>query len=229
MTTPYYEQDGIVIYHADCRDVLPTLAAESVDLVLTDPPYGVNLGNHAGASETRSNLLRKQWAFDDSPEYFAAVVVPSVREAIGLATRSMVFGIPPSMWLLPPPRAIGGVYIPNACGRNAWGWSNLIHCLLYGSAPDLERGAKQTAIRRTGFAEKTGHQTTKPLDWMTWAITLGSRQGEMVIDPFMGSGTTLRAAKDLGRRAIGIEIEERYCEIAARRLSQQVLPLEVAR
>lgn len=70
------------------------------------------------------------------------------------------------------------------------------------------------------------HPTQKPLGLMRWCLTTAGGSGT-VLDPFMGSGTTLRAALDLGRRAIGIEIEERYCEIAARRLDQMVLPLAV--
>ena len=112
-----------------------------------------------------------------------------------------------------------------AVGRNRWGWSNLIHCLLYGTAPGLEKGAKPTAIAKTATAEKNGHPTVKPLPWISWAVGLGSRATDTILDPFMGSGTTLRAAKDLGRKAIGVELEEKYCEIAARRLSQEVLPL----
>ncbi|MDD5304003.1 MAG: site-specific DNA-methyltransferase [Elusimicrobia bacterium] len=73
-----------------------------------------------------------------------------------------------------------------------------------------------------------GHPSPKPECVMRWLVDELSEPGETVLDPFMGSGTTLRAAKDLGRKAIGIEIEERYCEIAAKRLSQQVLPLELA-
>ncbi|HXE85532.1 MAG TPA: site-specific DNA-methyltransferase, partial [Hyphomicrobiaceae bacterium] len=76
-----------------------------------------------------------------------------------------------------------------------------------------------------GFDAKPDHPSPKPLNVVTWL--LDSLPGGSVLDPFMGSGTTLRAAKDLGRRAIGIEIEERYCEIAVQRLAQQVLPFEV--
>jgi site-specific DNA-methyltransferase (adenine-specific) len=65
----------------------------------------------------------------------------------------------------------------------------------------------------------------KPLAVVSKMVRLGSQEGETILDPFMGSGTTLRAAKDLGRKAIGIEIEERYCEIAARRFAQEVLAL----
>lgn len=71
----------------------------------------------------------------------------------------------------------------------------------------------------------TGHPAVYPLELAAWMINLVCASGARVLDPFMGSGTTLRAAKDLGRKAIGIEVEERYCEIAARRLSQEVFDL----
>jgi site-specific DNA-methyltransferase (adenine-specific) len=219
---PYYDHAGITIYHGDCREVLQHIEA---CVVVTDPPYGINLGDHASAAEKRRGLLSKQRGYLDTPENFDKVVVPAIQTVLRMTKRGMVFSVPPSMWRLPAPDAIGGIFVAGAVGRNRWGWSNLIHCLLYGVAPGLELGAKPTAISKTATAEKTGHPTTKPLIWLHWALSLGVASGETVIDPFMGSGTTLRAAKNLGHKAIGIEIEEKYCEIAAKRLSQEVLPL----
>lgn len=222
---PYYEQDGITIYHGDCRDVLPTLRA---DALVTDPPYGVNLGSHGGALDGRAShvLVKAGYAtYDDTPENFVSVVVPAITAALGLVERGIVFCAGHMMWHLPRPSAVGGVFLPAAVGRCARGYNSFAHALLYGVAPDLNKGARAIGIASTERAAPSIHPCPKPESWMRWAVSLVSRPGELVIDPFMGSGTTLRAAKDIGRRAIGIEIDERYCEIAAKRLSQGVLPL----
>lgn len=76
-----------------------------------------------------------------------------------------------------------------------------------------------------GYREDVGrcHTTQKPLELMKELVALFTDPGELILDPFMGSGTTLRAAKDCGRKAIGIELEEKYCEVAAKRMRQEVL------
>ena len=120
------------------------------------------------------------------------------------------------------------MFLPSGCGRSCWGFRNFAFCALYGTAPDLQKGAYPTGLSSTEGAEKVAHPCAKPYGWMTWAVSLASLRGETVIDPFCGSGVTLQAAKNLGRKAIGIEIEERYCEISAHRLAQEVLPLDAA-
>lgn len=222
---PYYEQDGITIYHGDCREVLPDVRA---DALITDPPYGVNLGDHLAAKDRRTDrvLVKDGYdSYDDSPENLVQIIVPAIETALLRVKRGLVFCAGTKIGLFPEPSAIGGVYLAAGCGRSRWGFTNLALCLLYGIAPALELGAKPTVLRCNDTAERNGHPCPKPLAWMLWSVSLASLPREMIIDPFMGSGTTLRAAKDLGRRAIGIEIEERYCEIAAERLSQQVLAL----
>ena len=221
---PYYDDGkGIVIYHGDCREIMPQLPIST--LLLTDPPYGVDLGNHSASTETRMGRLRKKGyeSYEDTYENFKAIVVPSVVRALGFTRRGIVFSAGTRMWDYPTPDAVGGVFMPNACGRNKFGFTSLIHVLFYGNAPGLEQGSKATAIKSTASAEENGHPCPKPLSWMNWLVDLGSVEGDTILDPFMGSGTTLRAAKDLGRKAIGIEIEEKYCEIAVRRLAQEVL------
>jgi DNA modification methylase len=226
---PYYDEDGITIYHGDCRDVLAEIGR--ADVFVTDPPYGVNLGNHGGATDGRTDhvLVKSGYsAYDDTPENFDAVVVPVVRALVASIERGAVFCAGHMAFRLPVPAAIGGVFLPAACGRTAWGYNSFAHCLLYGAAPDLNKGAKPIGITSTAVSGANGHPCPKPEPWLRWLVDLTSRQTEVIIDPFAGSGTTLRAAKDLGRRAIGIEIDERYCEIAAKRLSQRVLPLTAA-
>lgn len=219
---PYFNDGTVTIYHGDCRDVLPLLSA---DVLVTDPPYGVNLGNHSAANDKRARHIAKGGyaSYDDTPENFKAIVVPAVCTALAMTKRGAVFVAAHMAWNLPPPSAVGGVFLPSGVGRNAWGFASLAHVLLYGSAPRLELGCKPTAIRSTEHASSTEHNCAKPIGWMTWIVGLAAEPADTVIDPFMGSGTTLRACKDLGIRAVGIEREERYCEIAARRMSQQTL------
>jgi len=220
---PYYEHAGITIYHGDCREVLPHPA----DVMITDPPYGVNLGNHRAANETRGWLSKDGYAsYDDTPENFHGIVIPAINKALVMVNRAAVFMCGTGLNLLPRYDALGGVYLPAGMGRTCWGFQNFAFCAFYGTAPDLHLGARPTGISSTDAAEVNGHPCPKPYSWMRWAVKIASRPGELILDPFCGSGTTLRAAKDLGRRAIGIEIEEKYCEIAAKRLSQEVFQFD---
>lgn len=224
MAEPVTFLDGHVqLYLGDCRLILPTLG--KVDTVLTDPPYGLGLGRHAGARDFRSRHLSKQAyaSYDDTPENFRAVVIPGVRAALGLARRGMVFGVAPQIWELPAPTAIGGVFLPSAIGRHQWGFASFATCLLYGAGAAMNKGCRPTGISSTVAAEDTGHPATKPLAWMEWAVGLGSRYSDLILDPFMGSGTTGVAAVKLGRRFIGIEIEPKYFDIACRRIEEASL------
>lgn len=222
---PYYEHAGISIFHGDCREILPFVTA---DALITDPPYGVSLGQHGGANEKRPGHMKKAAyaSYDDTDDNFTEVVLPGICAALALTRRGLVFMSMRHLQELPPWNWLGCVFNPAGAGRSNWGFTTHHLCALYGQAPSLKDGCRATGIISTQLAEQNGHNCPKPYEWMTWAVQLASLPGETVLDPFCGSGTTLEAAKRLRRKAIGIEIEERYCEIAARRLSQEVLPLE---
>jgi DNA modification methylase len=116
------------------------------------------------------------------------------------------------------PDTIGGIYHPAACGRTGWGFKNLLPVLFYGTSPDRHLGSYPTILYSVATAEKVGHPCNKPLSWMMWLVGLASREGYVILDPFMGSGTTGVACERLGRRFIGIEKEPKYFDIACRRI-----------
>lgn len=211
---PYYDDGrGIVIYHGDCREILPHLP--KVDLVLTDPPYGID---HPCDFHSRGRgalaLCRDYPKVNGDNKPFD-----------------------PAPWLAMPCILWGGNHyasrLPDSGGWLVWdkerpddldqatcelAWSNVV------------KGVRRLRYLWNGMIRKGDdelyHPTQKPVELMAWCLQLRwTADLETILDPFMGSGTTLRAAKDLGRKAIGIEIEERYCEIAARRLAQEVLAL----
>ncbi len=217
---PHYRDSLVTLYCGDAAEIMSELRPS---VMITDPPYGVSLGKHGGAKEKRANMLRKSGydIYDDTPENFKETVIPILTKGIEMTKRSAIFGLIHSLWDLPKPTWLGGVFIPAGCGRGCWGFQNLAPVLFYGCAPNMNLGCKPTAMSSSDSALKNGHPCPKPLRWMTWLVGLCATKEDIVFDPFAGSGTTLRAAKDLGIKSIGIELSEAYCEIAVRNLSQE--------
>lgn len=213
---PYYEENGIVIYHGDCREVLPSLPA--VDILLTDPPYGVNTRTNYKSSGRNKISDGKDYpkVHGDDEGFEPRSLLQSGEKIILWGANFYADKLPiSSKWLIWDKRD-GMTSDDNADCEMAWtnlsGQTRLFR--------HLWRGYFRATEKRDRW-----HPTQKPITLMKWCIEQAQSAG-LILDPFMGSGTTLRAAKDLGRQAIGIEIEERYCEIAANRLRQEVLSFE---
>lgn len=222
---PYYEEDGITIYHGDCREALQRI---TFDAVVTDPPYGVNLTAKRAKQRGGSIAVRDgSYSFDDTPEYIAAVVVKVIDACREKARRVALTPGTRNMWLYPPADDVGCFFSAAGTGMGKWGFTCSQPILYYGSDPYLEAclGARANSCGQTypNDANEYDHPCAKPIAMMRWLVGRATSPFDVVLDPFMGSGTTLVAAKNLGRKAIGIELEEKYCEIAAKRLSQRVL------
>ena len=204
---PYYQDADCVIYHADCRQVLPFLG--SFDLLLTDPPYGIDSARHRSSQKDGwrdyGTVCDASWDKEPPPSW----VIDMIRAA---ATGSIIWGgnyfdLPPSQgWLFWDK---GQRDFSLADGEMAWtSFDRAIRVFDYPRAKALKDGKV--------------HPTQKPLALMQWCLGL-CKDAQTILDTFMGSGTTLVAAKLEGRRSVGIEINEKYCESAAKRLEQGVL------
>jgi site-specific DNA-methyltransferase (adenine-specific) len=222
---PYYSSGNITIYLGDCREVLPTLSG--IDAVVSDLPYGVDLGDVSNG-QARSKHQRPYTRFKDTPEYLSTVCIPALKTALSIAKRGAVFCGNRNLWLYPPADDIGCWFVPAATSRSKWGFACCNPILYYGKSPRAGIGDTPNSVSMTVRSDDVDHPCPKPVEIMTWLVDKASLPGERILDPFMGSGTTLIAAKLLGRSAVGCEIEERYCEIAAKRLQQEVLITEVA-
>lgn len=214
--TPYYDDGTCVIYHGDCREVLPAVANPiDVGLLLSDPPYGIDYKPLRGANGS------KMWGTETvtgDAEPFDPAHLLRYRRVVLFGANHYADRLPPSGgWIVwdKTPRGIRDGFIYS---HAELAWSNVIG--------RVEKFALEwQGASRQG--EDFLHPTQKPIALMRWIIQRFSEEDDLVVDPYLGAGSTLVAAKEVGRRAIGIEIEERYCEIAAKRLSQETLGLEV--
>lgn len=242
---PYYEDSNVVIYHGDCREILPTLSC--IGAVITDPPY-------SSGGQFRSDRSQKT-----STKYVQTEAIETCRaEFSGDNLDQRAFLSWASLWLSQCFRCSvdGGIIMmftdwrqlpvmSDALQHGGYVWRNIVtwwkpgirmqrgrfsgsaEYVLYGSrgVPMAGEKSPQNVIRCAPVSgAMKEHIAEKPAELLLELLSVTSVDS-VVLDPFMGSGTTLRAAKDLNRKAIGIEIDERSCEIAAKRMCQEVLDL----
>lgn len=206
---PYYQDDAVTIYHGDCKQIVPLLG--TFDLLLTDPPYGI--GRDGKPKSTSSHGGHKGYDFMgwdcETPDAYTFEMMK------GAASDFVIWGA-----------NYYPQHMPAGPGWLLWDKGQRID-QADGELASTTRKAplRVLTINRVAIAQDGAvHPTQKPLALFTWCLGLFP-DAQTILDPFAGSGTTGRAAKDMGRKAVLIEREERYCEIAAKRMAQEVLPL----
>jgi site-specific DNA-methyltransferase (adenine-specific) len=235
MSAPYYSDDLVTLYHGDCREVLGSMDDRSVDCVITDPPYTERTHGMAKTNRGKGHGVKAV--------SFAAFTDADLLDALtncGRVTRrwvvaSLDYAHAFQMDVTPPPglRSLRiGVWVkPNpmpqiSADRPGQGWEAISFFHRDDVKPAWNGGGK-AGVWIHPVVQNEGHPTVKPLPMVSDWVRLFTNPGDSILDPFAGSGTTLRAAKDQGRRAVGVELDERYCEVAARRLAQDAFSFEV--
>jgi len=215
MTIPYYQDDAVTLYLGDCLEVTEWLEA---DVLVTDPPYGIPGGRHS-AHKTGMTQVHEDATWDDLMLRDAALVLWGDQPRAVFGSPKMQDHAPihrgsPLIWDKGDSPGMGDYTWPFGTSYelvwiNGDGWTG------------RRRGSVIRFTHLTSAAGQVGHPTPKPVGLMETLIAYAPPG--VITDPFAGSGSTLLAAKQLGRKAIGVELDERYCEIAAKRLSQGVL------
>ena len=204
---PYFDRDGITIYHARCEDVLPSIDPATVDLLLTDPPYGIDYQS--------SPYWNNRTVAGDS-EAFDPTDLLRYGRCVLFGANHYCHALPQSDgWIVWDKRLQdstgSGLKVPDA----EMAWTNVTK--------------RQRIYRQLWAGPMRGHETSflhptqKPVGLMRWIIEQWTTRGDVVLDPYMGSGPIAQACHELGRRYIGIELVEEYCEVAVKRLRQGTL------
>lgn len=208
--TPYYDHGGVTIYHGDCRDVLEWL--DGYHSVVTDPVWPNSSPFLQGADRPLELLAESAdlWRCQRAAVHLGCNSDP--RFLLAIPERFPFFRV---AWL--------EYVVPGFRGRLLY---TADVAYLFGPPPTPGPGRMLVpgqVLDTTSDGKQTDHPTPRKLRHVKWLVNWWSDPGDVILDPFCGSGTTLQAAKETGRRAIGIEVEEAYCEMAARRLAQEVL------
>lgn len=230
---PYYEASGITIYHGDCRDVLPVLAPQSVDAVVTDPPFFMP------ATHYQSRVKwQRSWSDTSILAAFWATVLDAALLCLRPSGHFLTFCNGDSYPVFYPEMYRRFDYLKSLVwdkGHVGLGriWRNqheLVIAARWNDSVFNEDGRLRADVLKCSAtrSQNRAHPVEKPVELLAELLIPTVPIKGTALDPFMGSGSTLDAAKREGRHAVGIEGEERYCEIAAKRLEQQVLALETA-
>jgi site-specific DNA-methyltransferase (adenine-specific) len=223
--TPYYEEAGIAIYHGDCREILPQL--RRVDLVLTDPLYAHKHMDGGGFASARA--FYAGGALEGLNDFKLDDYWPCLSGAalmmVAFCSRDLIHSYAAASHSSGRKFDLHVWHKTNAIPFTANTWKSDIEyiALVWEKKPGWRQLAQHmhSKVWTSPINQDDMHPAAKPVDLLQKYLAV--LDPAEVVDPFMGSGTTLAAAKNLGRKAIGIELEERYCEIAAKRLSQGVL------
>ena len=235
----YYQDDYVTLHHGDGATALDAMPEKFVDAVITDPPYDENTHKMARSNSTKNGLSGKgsralSGGSNKRFESFDHDTQIQLFESLGRITRRWVISnlstdtafrfqveeCPPGLRLLRI-----GVWMktnPMPCisaDRPGQGWESIAYMHRADTKPAWNGGGKHGNYLLP-TAQNEGHPTSKPLPMVSDWVTRFTNHGDTILDPFAGSGTTLRAAADNGRKAIGYEIDEAYCEVIAKRLSQ---------
>lgn len=213
MIEPYYQEEGIKIYNGDCIEVMKQIPNESIDLVLTDPPYGIAADKGVGGGIQKGRKYEDNWDVRPTKDYFD--------EMLRISKQAIIFGGQCFTDLLPQNNhwivwdKTGQIKFDNPYSGAELAWTNI-----------KKNTIKKYVCIQAGFIgqeKDRWHPTQKPVAVMK--AILRDYDYKVILDPFLGSGTTLVACKELNRQGIGIEISQKYCDITIRRLKNTIKPM----
>jgi site-specific DNA-methyltransferase (adenine-specific) len=224
MTPDWQTPDGSIrLYCADCLEVLPQLKDGDADSTITDPPYGVSLKE---VRTKHTTTPAKYASTNDSESSVLETILPAMEHCIRISQAVAVLSGVRLVSKYPPPRDIGSVFFPNGAGIGPWGFICTHPILYYGKCPYLARGlgSRPNSVSATHWNRRDDaeHPCEKPLKMMEWLVLRASLENQIILDPFMGSGTTGVACIRTGRKFIGVEKEPKYFEIAVKRIQAEL-------